>query len=228
MMPASSGRASRNAAPPGCRFHCGGLAGADRSKPCAPRSSPARPRSTDGFNPVLYRYERLGPDAITGWTHGDGAPVVDTVAGRWEAQDGSQYTEVESGYAGEFSQTLSTVAGQQYVFSFYVAANPTFGAGADDTLRVLWDGGEIDLIDLIDTTVGDLAWNLRTYLVTATGSSTVIGFQDAVAGAVFSGAYIDNVSVVAASAVPVPGSLALLGLGAPALGLGRRRRARPR
>ncbi len=176
---------------------------------------------TDGLVPASYRYERLAANAFTGWIHNAGAPVLDTVAGKWVAQDGTQYTEVESGFAGELAQVVPTVAGQQYLLTFYMAADPAAGTSNDDALRVVWDESIVDTVDLNDLTPEDLSWNLRSYLVTATSSSTVVRFQDAIVGAPFIGAYLDNVSLVAVK-IPEPGTLQSFMLGALLLSIARR------
>jgi hypothetical protein len=179
---------------------------------------------TDGQNPVLYRYERINAALLSGWTvEGTTIAVIDTVPGKWEADAGDQYVNLESSFGAAISQSLATSPGQQYQLSFAYAADPFADSGSNDgTLRVFWDGVLVDSVSGTDTTLSDLSWTTYTYLLTATQSTTALRFAD-VTGVSFVGAYLDDVSVV--SAVPVPASLWLLGSAIVAIGAasGRRR-----
>lgn len=168
----------------------------------------------------LYLYTRNSTVA-TGWTMSGSQWIwIGSRAPFWVAADGNQYTEVESGFSGAISQSLATVAGQQYTLSFSYAANPFVAAGnADDSMRVSFGGSFVDLIDGTDTTQNDLNWMTKSYVVTATSSSSILQFEDGFVGQPFHGGFLDNVSVVP---VPEPGTFAVLGLGAAAL-LRRRR-----
>lgn len=180
---------------------------------------------TDGQNPVIYRYERINSTLLSGWTvEGTTIGLLDSVPGKWEADAGNQYINLESGFGAAISQSLSTSPGQQYRLSFAYAADPfASSGGSDDALHVFWDGMLVDSVDESDTTLSDLNWTTHTYFLTATQSTTVLRFADQ-AGVFFVGAYLDDVSVV--SAVPVPSGLWLFGSGFAAIGAlrGRRRR----
>lgn len=69
----------------------------------------------------------------------------------------------------ELSQTLSTVSGQQYIFSAWV--NSPDG-GAPNECSISWNG--TTLFDGVD--MGAIGWTNLTFTVTATGNSTVIQF----------------------------------------------------
>jgi hypothetical protein len=114
---------------------------------------------------------------------------------------------------GTLSQTLSTSAGTDYTFAFYVAST---GDNPSD-FSAYWDGGA-PLLSLTNPG-SDAAYSLYTFSVTGTGSDTIqFNFMDAPG-------YIalDDVSVSpGGSPVPEPNTLSLLGLGLAAALLGRR------
>lgn len=175
---------------------------------------------TDGLNPVLYRYGRIDPALLTGWSvSGSGLGLVDGVPGGWVAGAGDQYINLESGFVGAINQTVATTPGQRYTFSFLYAPDP-FANGNDDALRVFWDGQLLDTVDGTDVTLEDLTWHLISYEVTATAAGTVLGFEDT-PGTSFVGAYLDDVQLAPAP-VPLPGAALLFGSGLLALGLRRR------
>jgi len=105
---------------------------------------------------------------------------------------------------GGISQTISDTAGQQYVFSFYLAA-----VGDDpSSASVMWNG--TTLYSASDPNTGG-NWQLFSFDVIGTGHDTIsFNFQD-------DPAYIalDNVSVVASGggSVPEPSSFLLMGSG---------------
>ena len=178
---------------------------------------------TDGQNPIIYRYERINANLLSGWNvEGTSIGLLDSVPGKWEADAGNQYINLESGFGAAISQSLATSPGQQYRLSFAYAADPfASGGSSDDALHVFWDGVLVDSVDESDTTLSDLSWTTHTYFLTATQSTTALRFADQ-AGVSFVGAYLDNVSVV--SAVPVPAGVWLFGPALAAIGALRRRR----
>ena len=169
----------------------------------------------------------LGTYAGTGGSTGDTLPnswtnappssltnlnVFANGSGPGTAESGTHYVAFQStstsGGQDCLNYVASTVAGQQYTISFYVAM--TASSGSQFGLSPEWDSGGAH-----DTTMGTAAfyyhpdnatahgWTLFSFTETASSSSTSIYFHGADAtGAVL----LDNVVL---NAVPEPGSWAL-------------------
>jgi hypothetical protein len=117
------------------------------------------------------------------------------------------------GLAGDtLSQSIATVAGDSYDFSFWLED----GASAPDSFTASFGADEV--LDLVNP--GGFGYTLEDFTVTATGTTTTIAFA---ASPNFAFWYLDDVSVTqTASPVPEPASLALLALlGGGLLCLGR-------
>jgi len=123
------------------------------------------------------------------------------------AQDGNWYSVWGNiGADGTISQTISTTAGQQYTFSFWLAA-----VGDDPSdFSAMWDGTTV--YSQTDPNTGG-AYQLFSFTVTGTGSDTITfnGRDDPAWIA------LDNISVTPTSGtgtVPEPSSIMLMGSGA--------------
>lgn len=126
------------------------------------------------------------------------------------------------------SQTLSTVAGDSYTFSFYldvVPVNASSGNG-ESLMQADWNG--TTELDLTSTSTIASGWQLYSYDVTATSSSTVIQFGglDPVGYN-----YLDDVEVnlvPSGATVPEPSTIPVLAVGLILMGIVVRRKLIPR
>lgn len=154
----------------------------------------------DGVH-ATYWYD---PQYLPGWgvgqvgPDGDGSSVdVNNSTGYsgWQAADGDQSIDLSGNYAGSIGQTLSTVAGDQYILSFALAGNPNTPDDPIKTVQVNWgDDAPFDIsFDTTGKTLSNMGWVTETYVLTADSDSTLLNFtslNDSDAGPA-----IDNVSV---------------------------------
>jgi hypothetical protein len=122
------------------------------------------------------------------------------------------------GQGAYFGQTIVTEIGATYDLSLWVAET----SGGTSELSVFWNGKLVsDLINPANNTYGTGFVNYIFHGLTASALTTafeVHGRQDP------AGMYFDDISVMqSGSAVPEPGSVALLGLGLAAAALARRK-----
>ena len=80
------------------------------------------------------------------------------------------------GSLGYLSQTLPTFAGQNYLLSLWLDSPKISGTLTPNEFSVSWNGGVI----FDQSNIGKIGWTNLHFIVTATGSSTVlqIGFRD--------------------------------------------------
>lgn len=118
------------------------------------------------------------------------------------------------------SQTISTIAGDQYTFSWYLASD----SSEENQFTATWNGSTVSS----QSDIGVQGYTLYSFTETATSSSTTIAFSIYNNPGYF---YLDDVSVtqnpISLFAVPEPSSLVLGGLGAIAV-IAVSRRARRR
>jgi hypothetical protein len=148
-----------------------------------------------------------GNTGFTGVTSSDGLGMP--------CQDGNHCASLGPvGSDGTLSQTLSTVSGAAYTFSFWFAA---FGNSPSD-FSVSWDGGT-PLFSVTNPNTGGF-WTQYSYTVTGTGSDTIqFAFRDDPNIIV-----LDNVSVSQSeSATPEPATVGLLAAGLMAMACRSRR-----
>jgi len=160
------------------------------------------------------QWDIFGP-SIPGWTAtwmpGSGdeqyPPQIELQNGvnGWLAQDGQQYTEMDTDWDGpggginneaasiRLAQTLSTVPGRQYTVSFWTSPRPGLDTSENQT-QVWWDGVLQDTVIEDGTSNANTVWTHHSYTLTATGTTTGLAFAD-VGTADSLGAFLDNVSV---------------------------------
>jgi choice-of-anchor C domain-containing protein len=163
---------------------------------------------SDGFNfasPPSTYITVNGGGTIGPWTVGGDS--VDWIGGYWQPAEGNGSIDMSGNNAGALSTTLSTVAGQSYMLTFYIAGNPD-GGNVVKSLQV--QVGSLNQTFHFDTTghsEGSMGWVLESAMFTAAGNDTLM-FTSLDANAY--GAALDGVTV---SSVPEPGTMLLLGSG---------------
>lgn len=167
-----------------------------------------------------------GQSNITGWSVGGVAVDWHNTTEFQPMVDGVNAVDLNinglAGQTGTLSQTFATQAGTWYDLSFWLA-----GPGLDliSLRQVLVDVAGLDdvVFQQAASSPSALVWGQQTMTFQAIASSTTLSFASANSDGYW-GALIDNVSVTAATTVPEPGSVALLGLGLAALGVSRQRK----
>jgi choice-of-anchor C domain-containing protein len=178
---------------------------------------------SDGFNfagPLPgppYFTTVLNGGTIGPWTVGGNS--VDWIGGYWTPAEGNGSVDVSGMAAGSLSTTLSTVAGQSYMLSFYLAGNP----GSGNLIKSLQvQVGDLDQVFTFDTTgrgYGSMGWVLASASFTSVAGNDTLTFTSLEQNVY--GPALDGVTV---SAVPEPATYALALLGLAGIGLFRRRR----
>jgi len=166
-------------------------------------TSSAIATETDG---LPYYFYAPSVTSLEGWTIGGSA--MRTLVSRppyWRASEGNRCVTVESGYGSSIEQGFSTTIGARYVIRFAYAPEPDAisTSPSDRSMNVLWDGVPIANVTDVDPTIEDLDWTYHEYMVTATGSTSVIRFEDGGVGIPSVGPYLDDVSVTLEDSPPV-------------------------
>jgi choice-of-anchor C domain-containing protein len=161
-----------------------------------------------------------GSTDITGWTV-TGGPI-DYISGYWEAGSGSRSLDLSALTAGGISQTFDTIAGELYSVDFLLAGNPVGGAGTRTVLVSATGNAAVEYgFDTTGTSTGDMGWEGRIYMFTATGASTTVSFASLNNNPY--GPALDNVAV-SLTAVPEPAIWAMMIGGLGLVGMQMRRR----
>ena len=173
-----------------------------------------------GTNPGGFTTVGAGGTDITGWTVSGNS--VDYIGSYWTAQDGARSIDLAGNGIGTISQILSTVAGQAYQVSFWIARNPDNGINPR-TGFVGWNGSNSQFtFNNSTSTAANMGWEQRSFIFGATGATTTLSFSsDAATAAGFYGPALDNVSI---AAVPEPATWMMLILGFGLVGGAMRRR----
>jgi hypothetical protein len=172
--------------------------------PPAPINNPDPPSACDATFGNIVTNCGFETGDFTGWTAVDGSGFTFVAGAGFDTgpNTGNFFAALGAvGADGTVSQALSTVAGQQYSFSFYLASD----GGTPSDFRAQWDG--TNLVSLTNTPAGP--HSLYSFTVTGTGADTINFLERNDPG--YWG--LDDVAVVA---TPEPsslfGSFLLLGL----------------
>lgn len=151
---------------------------------------------------------------LTGWTGGQyGIELRNNVAGT--ASDGFKFVELDTTKNSSISQTINTILGQAYTFSFDYTNRPGTSVG---TNGLDWS---FDSYIGSAPSVSDYVWHTFTTSIVGTGSPMTLTFK-ATGPSDSYGSSLDNVKF---SAVPVPAAVWLFASGIVGLlGFGKRKK----
>jgi hypothetical protein len=172
----------------------------------------------------------VGSTTITGWTVStDQLAWIDT-GNPWglSAQDGTRFLDFTAYPTGApfggVTQTIPTVAGQQYQLSFYLGSYTQRWGGPPVSISASAAGAS--QVFTVSTASTASTWTPFSMMFTANSANTAVSLTGS-AGLQYIG--LDNVSVdpAGSSPVPEPGSYALIGAGLVVVaGAARRQRSR--
>jgi hypothetical protein len=133
-----------------------------------------------------YNYTVLttGATTLTNWTVGGSIKVMHSTYKT--PNSGSKSVDLNGYGAGSIEQTIPTVVGNGYTVRFYVALPPSCTGTRTATLTYGPSTASV--------TNSSPGWTLRTYVFTATTSSTLIKLQST-SGGVSCGLAIDDLTV---------------------------------
>jgi hypothetical protein len=133
---------------------------------------------------------------IQGWfsAQNDGFEIQAGVAGT--AFDGRQLCELDANGSTTIGQDLATRPGQTYDVSLAFSARPGTPRN-DNRIVVLWDGQPIARLEADGTNLGDTAWTVASFRVTARSGRSRLELRDEGTSNSL-GSYVDDVRVVPA------------------------------
>jgi choice-of-anchor C domain-containing protein len=159
-----------------------------------------------------------GSTAIDGWTVLGNS--VDYIGGYWQPAEGNRSVDLNGTKSGGIQQTFDTTEGKQYKVTFSLAGNPD-GGPIQKIVSTVANGNASQsyFFDTTGQTRSNMGWKQFSYIFTADGATTTLGFTSSIAGAY--GAALDAVSV---SGVPEPTTWAMMILGIGFAGVAMRRK----
>lgn len=137
---------------------------------------------------------------LAGWNVGGAGnnPLIELIRGYagWLAQAGDQFAALDAnGNGGIFiSQSIPTIAGQNYKITFSHSAQPGI-ADATNGIKAEWDGATLGSFFDSGVSNTNTSWTTEEYIdYPATSSSTVLKFTD-IGAPDGNGSFLDSVSV---------------------------------
>lgn len=169
-----------------------------------------KPKITNEYGWQLFDSNLDGLAWIVNWVNPVYAPAVaklELQGNYYSVSDGVQYAELDSNwnqapgellYRGEdarvkISQTIATIPGNEYIFSFDLAAIPHSGP-ENNAVKVLVDGVVIGNANASGIEKTNTEWTKRTFTFKATGTTTEVALADEGTVDAF-GTLVDNVSL---------------------------------
>ncbi|MCW6512502.1 choice-of-anchor C family protein [Lichenifustis flavocetrariae] len=149
--------------------------------------------------------------SINNWTVGGDS--VDYIGSYWQPFDGARSIDLSGNNPGSLSQSFSTVAGQTYSVSFYLAGNPDgaptikpVSVTVAPTFTTLSVEDPVFTFDVTGHSRTNMGWVKEQFDFVGTGGSETLTFASNTGTAY--GPALDLVSV---SSVPLPASLPMFG-----------------
>ena len=168
-------------------------------------------------NPGAFTNRIAGETTLTGWTIESGS--IDHIGTYWNAASGTRSIDLNGGSPGVISQTIATIIGRSYTFSFNFSGNPDSGITKTMDFQV---GSQLGNTSYSNAS-RPLEWVPFSFNYIADSTSTVIRFTGTNAGPW--GMALDDVSF-SPGAIPEPASWAMLLAGFGLVGFAARRRRR--